>query len=165
MAMDIPGVGAAKVTPAWQGGGTIQISILDAQYRAASDTLIAAVQEKIDPKQDGRGEGMAFIDHVVTVTTPAVQSISVAAEIDFAAGYSWEDMQENITAAIEGYFDELRRTWADAQGLVVRIARIESAILALEGIVDVSSTTLNGEANNLALEEGSIPELEVVSCG
>lgn len=165
MAMDIPGVGAAKVTPAWQGGGTIEITILDAEFNAASETLISNVQQAIDPKQDGRGDGLAFIDHIVTIDTPEQTKVQVAASIDFESGYSWEGMQGEITAAVEAYLASLRRSWADTDGIVMRIARVESAILALEGVIDVTGTQLNGEAANLSLPAMAIPVLEVVSNG
>lgn len=165
MALDVPGVGAAKVTPAWQGGGTIEITILDAEFNAASSTLIDNVQQAIDPKQDGCGEGLAFIDHIVTVDTPAQIQVQVAASIDFEAGYSWEDMQGEITAAVEAYLASLRRSWADTDGIVLRIARVESAILALEGVIDVTDTRLNGTAGNLSLPSMAIPVLEVVTNG
>lgn len=165
MATDLPGVGAAKVTPAWQGGGTIEITILDAGFNAASETLIESVQEAIDPKQDGCGEGLAFIDHIVTVDTPAQVQVQVSASIDFEAGYSWESMQGEITAAVEAYFASLRRSWAATDGIVMRIARVESAILALEGVIDVTGTQLNGEAANLSLPGMAIPVLEAVTNG
>jgi len=93
MALDIPGVGAARVTPAWKGGGTIEITILDANYNAATDTLIQEVQGIIDPKQDGRGDGLAFIDHIVTVDTATVETVNAAMNVEFESGYSWDTMQ------------------------------------------------------------------------
>lgn len=49
----IEGVGAVKVIPAWNGGGTVKLVILDSNYDAASEVLIEKVQEKVG--QDGDG--------------------------------------------------------------------------------------------------------------
>ena len=163
MALDIPGVGAAKVTPAWRGGGTIEITILDADYNGATDTLIRSVQEIIDPKQDGRGDGLAFIDHIVTVDTAAAETVNVVSSIEFESGYSWNEMQGAVTGVISEYFRELRKNWADADSIIVRVSQIESRILALEGVMDVSGTTLNGTAGNLTLDARAIPELGTVT--
>lgn len=163
MAMDIAGVGAAKVTPAWQGGGTVEITILDANYEAASTTLIESVQEIIDPNQDGRGDGLAFIDHIVTIDTAPETTVNVSAEIAFETGYSWATMQTAITNAVAGYFTELRKIWASQDELVVRISQIESRILALEGVLDVTNTRLNGTAANLTLDVNAVPKLGTVT--
>ncbi len=166
MAMEQNGVGAAKVTPAWQGGGTLRITILDSTYNAASALLVENVQAAIDPKQDGQGAGMAFIDHVVTVDTAEETPVEVGTCISFESGLNWEMMLADVQAAIEDYFDQLRRSWESADGLVVRIARIEAAILALDGVLDVSGTSLNGLGENLALDPYAVPVLGgVVNAG
>lgn len=163
MALDIPGVGAARITPAWQGGGTIEITILDADFNAASSELIQTVQDKIDPMQDGRGEGLAFIDHIITVDTAMVETVNISAAIEFESGYSWATMQETVRETIKGYFTELRKNWASVESIIVRIAQIESRILALDGVVDISGTTMNGTAGNLTLEARAIPGLGTVT--
>lgn len=163
MALDIPGVGAAKVTPAWQGGGTVEITILDANYNVATYTLIGNAQQIIDPKQDGRGDGLAFIDHIVTVDTATETTVNVATSVSFESGYSWAGMQQAVAAAIGAYFTELRKSWANQDAIVVRISQIESRILALDGVVDVTATKLNGAAANLTLDAHAVPALGTVT--
>lgn len=163
MALDIPGVGAAKVTPAWRGGGTIEITILDADYNAASSTLIQAVQAVIDPKQDGMGDGLAFIDHVVTVDTATAEAVNISVSIAFESGYNWSTMQETVRQAIDGYLSELRKAWGNTDDIIVRVAQIESRILALDGVLDISGTMLNGAAGNLTLGKNKIPALGTVT--
>ena len=159
MALDQSGVGAAKVTPAWNGGGTVKITILDSTFNAASDVLVENVQAAIDPAQDGQGGGLAFIDHVVTVDTAREAVVELGISISFESGYSWEMLLPEVRAAIEDYFDQLRRAWETADGITVRIARIEAAILALDGVMDVDETMLNGSSENLALDAYAVPVL------
>lgn len=159
MAMTQNGVGAAKVTPAWQGGGTLRLTILDSTFNAASGLLVENVQAAIDPMQDGRGEGLAFIDHVVTVDTATETAVAVRTSISFENGFNWENMLTEVQAALEAYFDELRRSWESTDGIVVRIARVEAAILALDGVLDVGDTKLNDLAENLVLDAFAVPVL------
>ena len=49
----IPGVGATKITRAWNGPSTVKLTILDSNYNKASDLLIQTVQETIDPSGTG----------------------------------------------------------------------------------------------------------------
>lgn len=159
MTVEQDGVGAAKVTPAWKGGGTLRITILDSTFNAASGVLVENVQAAIDPMQDGQGSGLAFIDHVVTVDTAQEIPVEVNASISFESGCSWETMLPAVTAAVEAYFEQLRRSWSDTDAIVVRIARVEAAILALDGVLDVGGTMLNGAAENLVLDSYAVPVL------
>lgn len=159
MALEQAGVGAAKVTPAWQGGGTLRITILDSTFNAASTLLVESVQAAIDPMQDGRGGGMAFIDHIVTVDTVQEMAVEISTSISFETGYSWETMLADVRGAIQDYFDQLRRSWESTDGIVVRVARIEAAILALDGVLDVAGTMLNGSGENLVLDPYAVPVL------
>ena len=47
--------------------------------------------------------------------------------------------------------------------LTVYISRIESAILGVEGVLDVGNTALNGSATNLVLNWDEIPVLGTVT--
>jgi uncharacterized phage protein gp47/JayE len=159
----IPGVGSTKVTPIWDGGGTVKLTILDATYNKASSTLIDAVQNAIDPSPQGEGWGIAPIGHIVTVDTVEEVTVDIAANITFDTGYSWEALQTQAIAALEDYMLELRSDWANQGGLIVRIAQIETRLLAIEGIINISGTTINGDANNLTLTTHQIPVLGSVT--
>jgi uncharacterized phage protein gp47/JayE len=62
-----------------------------------------------------------------------------------------------IKKAVDDYFKELSKTWADSQNLIVRISQLESRILDCEGVLDVFGATLNGSATNFSLDKDSIP--------
>lgn len=84
----INGVGATKVTPIWNGGGTVLLTILNSEFSKASDTLIASVQNEIDPTSDGSGVGIAPIGHIVTVNTAEEVPVNISTSITFKDGYS-----------------------------------------------------------------------------
>lgn len=56
-----------------------------------------------------------------------------------------ETSKEEIKKAVESYFQETRKTWASNETLTMYISRLESAILNVQGVIDVSGTTLNGK--------------------
>lgn len=58
---EIAGVGAVKVTPCWNGGGTVKLTILDSEFNKASDVLIEKVQNEICPELSSEGLGLAPI--------------------------------------------------------------------------------------------------------
>ena len=164
--MALEGVGGVRVTPVWNGGGTVKCTIVDAEYNPATSTLISAVQEVIDPTQDGSGLGLAPIDHRVTIDTPATVTVNVYTEIEFGSGYSWDNMASAIEAAISAYLLELRTDWKNhltGTNTIVRISQIETRLLDLEGIVDISGTEINETAANLVIEDNKIPVMGVVT--
>ena len=162
----LDGVGGVRVTPVWNGGRTVKCTILDAEYNRATSTLINAVQQAIDPTQDGFGVGIAPIDHVVTIDTPANVTVNVNVTPEFDTGYSWSNMQSTIESTIAKYLLELRTAWKNyptGTGTVVRISQIETRLLGLTGILDIGETKINGVAGNLTIAGNDIPVLGVVT--
>ena len=151
------GVGATKVTPTWHGGGTVKLTILDSEYSKPSAETVAYVQEQIDPTQDGSGDGIAPIGHVVTVEGATETTINIETSITFQEGYSWSGQRETIIGLIKAYLLELRQIWESESYTVVRISQIESRIMGSTGVLDIQNTTINGSATNLSLDAYAIP--------
>lgn len=162
----LDGVGGVRVTPVWQGGRTVLCTIIDAEYNPASPTLIQTVQEIIDPTQDGSGVGIAPIDHVVTINTPATVAVNINVPLEFDAGYSWDNMGETIRQTIEAYLLELRQNWKNSKSgvsTIVRISQIETRLLNLSGVLDIGQTTINGVDKNLIIGGNDLPVLGAVT--
>ncbi len=153
----IPGVGSTKVTPVWNGGGTVKLTILDSNFDKANETLIETVQNMIDPTMDATGIGIAPIGHIVTVDTVEEVMINISTLMTFEEMYSFESVKANIMEVISKYLLEIRKQWANQDNPIVRIAQIESRILAIDGIIDIINTQINGSYNNLTLNKYQIP--------
>lgn len=154
---EIDGVGATKVTPVWNGGGTVKLTILNSDYDKASDTLIGTVQNLIDPQQDAEGIGYAPIGHIVTVDTAEEVEINVKATLTFDTGYTFNNLKSQIEQVIEDYLLEIRKDWANNEESLVRIRQIELKILSIEGIIDIANTKINNSTSNLTLSKYQIP--------
>jgi uncharacterized phage protein gp47/JayE len=168
----IQGIGPAKLLRATPTAGQVTAILLGADYAIPSQELIAAAQAAVDPQeQRGEGLGLAPMAHAVTVTGAAGANINVATVLTLAEGMSLGQIQQEAETAVEGYLLGLRRTWADYTAAdsstyvttVVRLSQIEAAILNVEGITDITATTLNGTAANLTMEQNQVPILGEVS--
>lgn len=155
----IAGVGSAKITPAWQGGGTVLVSVLDNQFLPASTTLVKRVQEEIDPGTEGKGLGLAPIGHKVTVRTAEKVAVKVNVRLVLYDTYQVGSVQPEVVAEIEAYLAELRSNWAKQSFTVVRLAQLETRILNVPGVLDIVQVTLNGREDNLELKELELPVL------
>ena len=159
---EIEGVGAVKVTPVWNGGGTVLLTILDSDFNQASQSLIRKVQDIIDPTKDAQGLGVAPIGHIVTVQGTTNVPVNITTAISFEPNFTWALVKLKVEEVIKNYLLELRKTWAlknekVSNNLVVRVSRIEAKILDINGILDIQNTTINGSSNNLQLTEFQIP--------
>lgn len=159
----LPGVGSTKVTPVWMGGGTVLLTILNSEFSKASSTLIETVQEEIDPTKDASGVGIAPIGHIVTVDTATEVVVNVSTTITFQEGYSFNGQKQKIIDVISAYLLELRQLWATQSATVVRISQIETRIMNIEGVVDITNTKINNVASNLVLTKYQIPIMGVVT--
>ena len=157
----IDGVGALQIYPTWDGGGTVKLSVIGADWMPASSQMVETVQTAVDPPPNqGLGYGTAPIGAKVTVTAPVAVTVEVSAVLTLRAGYTVEQMQPLVEAAVGEYLLAVRQGWAtpDADRLTsyscwVYLARMISAILSVPGVVNAASVTLNGAAQDLQLVE------------
>ena len=158
------GVGGVRVTPVWNGGGTVKLTIIDSEYNVPSKTLVDAVQEAIDPAEGhGKGVGIAPIGHVVTVEGVVSRTINIKTKVTFATGWNWESSENMIKKAIESYFEEVSREWENSEASVVRISQVENKILNLSCTLDIEETSINNITANIQLNANEIPVMGTVS--
>lgn len=154
----IAGVGGVKVYPVWNGGGTVKLVITNSDFGVPSSVLIDEVQTDIDPvANQGEGYGIAPIGHVVTVVGVESTTINIVTTISYQSGYTWADIKPYAEATIDSYFKTLSEDWENELNLVVRISQIETRLLALNGVVDIQNTTINGGTVNIQLGANNIP--------
>lgn len=156
----INGVGGVKIYRTPKGGGTVGAVIIDSTYSQPSDTLVADVQAKIDPIEgQGEGLGLAPIGHTVTITGCNVSPVDIQTSITCKSGWEWATIEKDVHKVIDDYFTELSQGWeeADKNNLIVRISQIETRLLAIDGVLDITNTILNNKALNLSIEPNSIP--------
>jgi uncharacterized phage protein gp47/JayE len=155
---DIDGVGDAQIYPAWDGGGTVKCSIIDAEFNPISEHFIDIIQELIDPSPQGEGLGLAPIGHKVTIVAPDELEIDVEATITLMAGYSKNQIETPIENAIDDYLLDIRKNWGvgnefNQYNLGVYVSRINAAILNVPGVANVTNTKINGDTLDLNLIE------------
>lgn len=154
----IEGVGAVKVIPCWNGGGTVKLIILDNSYNSPSDVLLQKVQEAVGHE----GDGIAPIGHTVTTVSTENKNIIVSTTIILEDGFELSVVKTSIEKAINDYFIEVKKNWENSTSLTIRIAHIESRMLDINGVIDIANTTINGYTGNLVLTNEEIPLLSEV---
>lgn len=156
MITDLEGVGGVQVYPAWQGGGTVLLSIVNNVFEVPSQDLVKEVQEAIDPAIDGSGVGLAPIGHKVTVRGPVQKVIDVSFYMNVESGANQTAIFDEAKTVIGNYFLSVRQRWSNRgiKGYEAWIYRsqITSAILSIQGVANAAGIKLNGKDEDVKLE-------------
>lgn len=155
------GIGGAKIYPVWNGPGTVKAVLISSEYVAVSSYLIEQIKKDAVPEK-GAGYGWVPIGHDLTIESVKDITIDVKTRITYAAGYSNATLLDSIKAKVQGYLKNIAKNWKERDentGLTVYISRLESAILDVQGVLDVSSTSLNSSGSNFILKTNEIPKM------
>lgn len=159
----IAGVGAVKVSPIWDGPGTVKLTILDSNYDKASNVLIEKVQNEICPDLSDEGLGLAPIGHVVTVDTVSEVNISIVSNVTISETTTIENVKTQVMELINNYFLQLKQDWENSETTIIRKSQIDTIILNADGVIDVSNTAINNQPSNIELQKFEIPILKEVT--
>lgn len=153
----LTGVGGCKVIPIWNGGGTVKLIITNSQGGVPTSSLVNDVQEAVDPNQDQQGLGIAPIGHIVTVEGAAAKKITVSATFTLESGVNPTDIQDSVNNIVDNYFKSLSINWDKEDNLIARISQLETRLLGVAGVLDITNTKMNNSSSNLSLQSNEIP--------
>jgi len=153
-ALEVAGVGDAKIIPTWNGANTVKVVIIDADKTAATPELVADVQDYIDPDQDGSGSGLAPIGAVVTVISASELAIDVSATLTIEVGAD--------LPTITGLFETALTTYLAGiafEQTLVRYSQIANLLLDIPGVIDYTDLTVNAGTGNVVIADDEVPVL------
>lgn len=156
---EVPGVGASRVIPLWKGPGTVGIYLLDNDKRAASASIVSAVQQVIDPTQDGQGEGAAPAGPIVTVMPAEEVAIDIEVTPTLASGATAADVKRQIEEGVTSYLKQL--AFRDP---LVRYTRIAAILLDIPPLIDYVDLKVNGTSDrNIEMKAHQVAVLGTVT--
>ncbi|MDG0792766.1 baseplate J/gp47 family protein [Cohnella ginsengisoli] len=150
-ALETDGVGGAQVHPLWNGPGTVKVYVLNQEKRAASAAIVAAVQDVIAPGTAGTGAGKAPIGASVVVAAPIELPIVIGVKLTLRVGWTLAQAVSGIQETLTAYLKSL--AFADS---VVRYSKVNSLLLDVPAIVDLSDLTMNGGISNVTVGIGQV---------
>lgn len=149
-ALEVAGVGDAKVFPLWNGNGTVKVVIIDGNKQPASAELVQAVADYI--------EEVRPICYAVTVVSATALNINVSATLTLDPAYMLTQVQPTIEAAITEYLKSIA-----FQQDYVSYAKIGSLILDTPGVLDYTNLTVNSGTGNVAIGSEQVAVLGTVT--
>ena len=143
-ALEVGGVGQAKVIPLWNGNGTVKVIIIDADNKTASSDLVKTTAEYIENKRP--------VGATVTVTSPEPLAIDISADIDGNVS------SERVTADVNAYF---RSNGFDIKK--VTLARIGKILMDTGLVNDYEQLKLNGAEGSVYIGLDQLPVCGMVN--
>lgn len=142
-ALEVPGVGGAKVFPLDNGPGTVSVIVVDGN-KEISEALPGIVAEHI--------ETVRPIGATVTVTNPTGKTIDVSALVKLDGSKTMENVTEAFEIALKSLLSATVFT-----AYSVSYAKIGSLLLDVPGVEDYSGLIVNGGSGNITIGSKEVP--------
>ena len=148
-ATEVSGVGDAKVIPLWDGPGTVKVLIVGANNQPLDQTVVDSCIEHIEENRP--------IGADVTVISAAGQEINVTATVILRADTTPAQVETALAASLSAYLRDI----AFDEYLVV-YNRIGHILLDINGVIDFTALTVNGETANIVIADDAVPVVGAV---
>lgn len=166
-AREVPGVSGVQVISLWAGPGTVKLILLGEDMLPASEAVINAAQDYIDPV--GSGEGKAPVGASVTIEAATPLEIDIVATVVLDGTRSLEEVAADFEAAIREYLADLtRKHWGmgapEHLTHYVSYARIGATLIEnIDGVMDYLGLTLNDDTKSVTMEPGEVAVMGTVA--
>lgn len=148
-ALEVQGVGDAKVFPLDSGPGTVTVLIVDSN-KAISEGLPGTVADYI--------ETVRPIGAAVTVTSPTAKQIDVSASVILDGSKTIDEVQTAFEIALAEF---LKGTVFVSNS--ISYAKLGGLLLDIVGVEDYSGLVVNSGTGNVTIGNKEIPTLGVVT--
>lgn len=149
-ALEVSGVGDAKVLPLWDGPGTVKVVIIDSNKQPANAEIVQNAADYI--------ETVRPIGATVTVESATGLEIDVTATVTLATGAVLADVQAVFEEALTAYLQQI----AFKQNYV-SYAQVGSLLLDTPGVLDYSNLMLNNGTGNVSIGDAEVAVLGTVT--
>lgn len=148
-ALEVDGVGAAKVFPLWNGPGTVKVLIVGNDHGPVDETIVQNCAVHIEENRP--------IGATVTVESAKGLEIIVSANVVIDNSTTIDKVEEKFKAALNEY---LKSIAFEKYTLVYN--RIAYMLLGIDGVTDFTSLTVNGGTENIIIADNQVPVLGTV---
>jgi len=148
-ALEVDGVGAAKVMPLWAGPGTVKVLIVDYHDRPVDPAVAADCAAHIEAERP--------IGPEVTVVSAAGRPVSATAEVVIKPSTDMATVGAEFREALGAYLEGIA-----FKEYTVVYNRIGYILLGLPSVVDFAQLLVNGGTADICLGADEVPVMGAV---
>lgn len=149
-ALEVEGVGAAKILPLENGPGTVGVLIVGHDKRPVDQSVVARCAAHIEAERP--------IGASVTVESAAALPIHVAADVSIDGTATAAAVAEAFGRRLADYLDEIA-----FRQYTLPYSRVAYLLAGVDGVLDYSGLTVNGGTANIAVGPKQVPTAGTVS--
>lgn len=157
-ALQVPGVGDAKVFPRWITKSGVKVVIVDTEKKATEQVLVDSVYNHIESVRPCGAD--------VTVISAKEVELNIKARISIDSNISIDDAKSNFSKSLEIYLKKMIETFFDDKSTgptYISIAKVGSILLTTDGVLDYAELTINEASSNVTIESDEIPIIGNIS--
>ncbi|TKI70113.1 baseplate J/gp47 family protein [Lysinibacillus mangiferihumi] len=144
-ALEVTGVGDAKVFPRYNGPLTMKVVVIDANKLPATSELIEDVKTHIEVE-------MPFGVEDLNVISAEALLINLSVALTLMPGYTEEVVKTNIKKNITTHLKEIAFKTS-----FVSYAKIGALIIDSDGVLDYQNLLINGSTANVVIPDDGVP--------
>lgn len=143
-ALEVDGVGDAKVLPLWNGNGTVKVLIVGNNKEPVDATIVSNCALHIE---ESRPIGAA-----ITVESAAGIAINISATVVINSTTTIETVKENFITSLSEYLKTISFV-----KYTIAYNRIAYMLLDINGVEDYTLLTVNGGTSNAVIADNQVP--------
>jgi len=156
-AKEVSGIGDCIVVPTWNGPGTVKLVLIDENGSPANETLVQAVYDYIISENDREKRLMPTGSAVLTCVAADTKLISYSCR---ALSY---DSSTDVEQIVADFKDAVTKYYLEAKpSNVIKYNKIHAILTTMPGVLDFEDLRINGEENNVELDQDEYPETNEV---
>lgn len=164
-AMEVPGVGDAKVISLVDGPGTVGITLVSEAYGPVEAPIVSAVAAHIEAE---RPVGISAAPSVKSAEALPIQ-VTVASKLDtsvtpaLVAASLKARLAEYLRSLVEAKYAQPCDPAGEDTGYTLSYNRVATLLMTLPGVVDYTSMTINGGRADVVIGKDQVPTVGEVS--
>lgn len=148
-ALEIPGIGAVRVVPLWNGPGTVKVLVVGPDREPVPQETVALCAGHIEAERP--------IGAAVTVASAQGLAVDVAATVVLDGAAGADEVQTRLAAKLDAYLKEVA-----FRAYTLRYNQVAYLLLSVEGVADYTALTVNGGTANVTVGPDQVPVLGAV---
>lgn len=160
-AMEVDGVGEAKVVELANGAGTVGLTVADSNFEAAAPEIVDQVRSNIQAKRP--------VGASVTVASAGELELSVIAVVT-VSGISVPDVQTELETRLRDYcrtlvqqkYQTIYYGPEEDAPYTLYYTRVLALLLTIDGVQTFSTLTVNDTTADISIPANSVPVLKEV---
>lgn len=157
-ALEVDGVGTAKVVELAHGPGTVEIMVVDSTYHAASPEIVSAVEARIAASRPvGASPFVRAPGSVVLTVNAAVTINSAVTTLTEVKDQLQAGLEEYLHGLVDAKYGKIYYGPDEDEPYRLVYNRVLAILLTIQGVEDFSALTVNSGTEDLILQADQVP--------